>query len=506
MDDSVPAPQDEVRGVGRRTRSGMKWTTLGTAGANGLRFITYPILNRLLLPEEWGAVADVMTVILFFQTLRDVGLAPALVQKKALAPEQVTAAAGFSLLFGLALGLITFVAAPLVGAYYHADDLVPMTRVLAVMFAFRGISSVPRAMCQRHMRFRAIAIVDLASYAFGTITSVILATRGFGAWSQIIGYLCETGSFTLAFVLLAPTRIRFALAPIRDLFNFGAGSMLADVAVYFANYGDNNVVGRTLGKKPMGMYTRAYELMRFPSTVFTNVAGLVLFSSFSRIRDDRERLGRAFRRGTFATAVLLLPASAGLIVVAPEMIRLLLGSKWSPAVLPFQILSFSMMARTSWKLGGTLARAAGDVYAVAIANVAYGVMIVVGAIIGAHWWGISGVAVAVSGECTIHYLVYSWLGLRRTTMSWRQFAAIHIEALIATAAALALIGAVAHALRDQGAIAPVVVGCAILAGALAVFAVAYVGVQRRQADWVWLWDSVRAQLVKRSARGRRDRG
>src|SRR3954470_13942988 len=86
MDDD--ADDKEVRGVGRRARRGLKWTLIGTAGANGLRVITIPILGRLLTPGQFGAVAAALTVILFGQMLRDIGLAPALIQRKSLAPEQ----------------------------------------------------------------------------------------------------------------------------------------------------------------------------------------------------------------------------------------------------------------------------------------------------------------------------------------------------------------------------------------------------------------------------------
>ena len=105
--------------------------------------------------------------------------------------------------------------------------------------------------------------------------------------------------------------LRAARPPLRDLLAFGGGQTAAQLANYFANQGDYIVVGRYLDAATLGIYTRAYELMRFPSTVFTNIAGKVLFSSFARLQDDSERLAQSFRRVLFANAIILLPASAG---------------------------------------------------------------------------------------------------------------------------------------------------------------------------------------------------
>lgn len=495
------SPDKGARGVGKRARRGLRWTLLGTVGANLLRLGVIPALGRLLSPDEFGSVAAALTIIAFGQMLRDIGLGAALVQRKELSQEQIDASVGMSLALGIALGIATAAVAPLVANFYDDDGLIPMVRVLAVMFVIRAFGSVPRALCEREMLFRALSIADFASFFLGSVVSVSLAAAGAGVWSLIVGYLLESAVVTLAVFVVRPTRVhlRIRFEHLRGLLGFGAGTTAADIAQYFANFGDYLVVGAMRGQAALGLYTRAYELMRFPSAVFTNVARFVLFSAFARLQDDRERLGRAFRRGTFLTAAILLPASVGLIVLAPELIRILLGAQWSEAILPFQILSVSMMARTSWKIGGTLARAAGDVYAVAIANVAYAVLVVVGALIGIQW-GIVGVSIAIAIECTIHYLIYSYLGIRNTTLGWGAFLIVHVEALVASAIAFGLIAPVTWLLREHGAADVVVLATAIALGVLSLVVSTMLGVLRKQQDWIWLRDNLRDQLQGKRAK------
>jgi RNA polymerase sigma factor (sigma-70 family) len=117
-----------------------------------------------------------------------------------------------------------------------------------------------------------------------------------------------------------------------DLFGFGLAQTLIQVANILAIHGDRFVVGRSMGAEQLGNYTRAYELIKLPAAIYTNVVGNVLFPAFSRLQHDKPRLAAGFRRATFANALILLPASAALIAIAPEAIRVVMGAQWDAAL------------------------------------------------------------------------------------------------------------------------------------------------------------------------------
>lgn len=495
-------------GIGKQTARGLKWTLLGTVGANGARLIVFPLLGRLLSPADFGTVAAALTVIAFTQIVRDAGVGLALVQRKKLDPEHIEAAFAFSVVLGVFLAGLLFLSAPLVARFYGNPQVADVVKALAALFVLRGVSSVSLSMCSRQMRFRELALVELVGYVVGSGSSVGLAFYGMGPWSLVVGYLLETGLVAVGALVLAPQqmRLRFHKQHLRELLGFGTGSTAGNVAGYFAYQGDYMVVGRELGATQLGFYTRAYDLMKFPALVLTNIAGAVLFSAFSRIQDDADRLSRAFRRGLFVTAILLMPASAGLIVLAPEFITLLLGPQWSSAVVPFQVMAVSMFARASFKLGSTVARATGDVAGPLIANVVYGVLVIGGAFIGSRW-GITGVAATTATAVAINFVVFSHLGIRRTSMTWSQFVHLHLEATGATL--LAAIGLISATWLLRGASAPPALTLLLgsLAGLVGVLVAARYGVLRGQPDWTWLWTTVakRASTLRPSRRRERPR-
>jgi O-antigen/teichoic acid export membrane protein len=167
----------------------------------------------------------------------------------------------------------------------------------------------------------------------------------------------------------------------------------------------------------------------------------VLFPIMAQVQDQRHRLANAYERGLAIVALLSLPISAFLWVVAPEFIPVILGPKWTEVVLPFRLFTISLMFRMASKISDACIKAAGVVYSWALLQFAYAGLVVAGAILGQRW-GVGGVAVCVSVAMGLDWLNMAHLSRKVTGLSWRQFAAAHAPAIclsvvIAAAAALA---------------------------------------------------------------------
>jgi O-antigen/teichoic acid export membrane protein len=488
---------DQVKGLARRTRQGISWTAAGALAGNLIRLGVYATLGRLLSRTDFGIVAAAMTVIQLGNTLKDLGVGLALVQRKDLEPEHIEAAFTFSVVLGAVLGLAMFASADLVARFYGIESAVAILQLLSLLFVLRGVALVPSFLCRRNMSFRALAIVDLAGYIAGSGVSVGLAVAGHGAWSLAWGYVAETVVSVGLLVITAPPprRLRFHKRHLKELLGFGVGQSAANLANYFATNGDYMVIGHFLGPAQLGLYQRAYELMRFPATVFTSVAGSVLFSAFAKVQDDPDRLGRAFRRTLFASAIVLLPASAGLIVLAPEVVRILLGPGWSGVEWPFRIMALSMLFRTTYKLGSLIGKSTGDVATLAIWQVVYAATVIGGALVAMRW-NILGVACTTTIAVFLQFLAMSRYGLKATTLRARDLVAVHVEPLIYALVVGGIAWAIAATLRGAGAAFPVTAAVTTIAGSVVFLVLARLGLGRGRGDWPWLADTLR-QLVGR---------
>ncbi len=491
LTEAEPKPQ----GLRKKTTRSIAWSLLGSVGTNVVRIISLAILGRLLAPHDFGIVATAMTVIVLVQSVRDIGVGGALIQRKNLTQPEIDSAFAFSTWLGLALTLVMLLAAPLIGAAFDQPRAVPLLRALSVMFALRGVSMVSFALAQREFGFRNLALIDTSCYAIGSAATIAFAATGFGPWAIVWGDLLEIALAAMALLWMRPPRftLRVHWQHMRGLLGFGAAYTVAQLANVVALQGDNAIVSRRLGGDALGFYSRAYDMVRIPAMMFTSIVGSVMFPAFATLQHDRERLGQAFRRALFATAVILTPASVGLIVLAPEVIYVVIGPQWTATILPFQIMGATMLFRTSYKIGAIVARAAGDAMRTAITQAIYAVVVIGGAIFASRW-GIAGVATTTAIAVALNFLMLTTLGLRYTTLTWRGVIGAHRDAALAGALTLAGAWPTAWWLRSLHAPIAVILVATTLVGSIGPLALAYRGIRTPGSDWHWVWDTLRSGL------------
>ena len=496
-DRSPELPEHSVEGVGRDTRRGITWSFVGAVITNAIRIVVLAVLGRTLTKDDFGIVAAAISVNVVVFGIRDLGIGVALVQRKDLQPGHLATAFATSTYLGLALSAGLFATAPWIGTAYGIVDSIDVIRGLAAMFAIRSVATPSRMMCQRAMNFRLLTMVDALAFGVGSLVSVICAIAGAGPWSLVAGYLVEETAGAVSYLIVSPPKFSLKIdrKHLRELLDFGGGYSVVLIANLVATFGDNMVVGRALGAGQLGFYSRAYDLMRYPSMVFEALVGNVLFPAFARLQKDPTNVAVSFRRVTFVNGLLLLPASAALVVVAPEAIRLTLGTGWHDVVLPFQILMTATLARTSLKLGTIVAQAVGSVNAVAAGYVLYAMILVGGALVTIRW-GIVGVATSTAISIAIASALLCYLAARVTQLSLQAFAAAHIPGLVLTAAAVATAWPLAAALRAIAVPAALI----FIAVAIASIAVCSLGlaaaIRSGRGDFAWLGSELRRVRTK----------
>jgi PST family polysaccharide transporter len=417
----------ENKNLTERTLSGIFWNFIGITAQALLQLIILTVLARLLTPEDFGVVGAAMVVIGFSFIFSQLGIGTAIVQRAELKEEHLRVGFTLSLCSGVAMWFIIWASSRLVADFFHMNKLISVLPVLSVVFILQGGSTVSESLLQRELRFRFLAVLEILSYLIGCTTGIILAVSGRGIWALVASHLSQVIVKSAGVVFFQPHPMTPCMKrdALRDLMYFGGGFTAARIANYTATQGDNLVVGRYLGPEALGMYGRAYQLLVMPATFFGVLVDKTLFPAMSRIQDNHEQLALVYRRGVASIALVSLPVSLLFFVLAPELVRLLLGEQWSAVVVPFQILSIGLLFRTSYKISDSLARATGAVYRRAWRQGIYAVLVLTGAWGGLRW-GIEGVAAGVLIAITANFLFMAQLSLKLTGLSWREFITAHV--------------------------------------------------------------------------------
>ncbi|KAA9340710.1 lipopolysaccharide biosynthesis protein [Adhaeribacter soli] len=415
-----------------RTLAGFLWTITGSGIQVSLKIGVLAIMARLISPKEFGVVGMAVIAIEFSKMFTQMGVGPAIVQRKELEDRHLATGFTMSLLMGLCFATTLFLGAPMLATFFRMEGLQEVLRTVSLIFLIDSFTLVGQALLQRAMKFKVIAGIDVASYAIGYgIVGITLGYLGYGKWALVTALLSQSLLHAILVVIIQPypKTPKLDRNAFKELLHFGGGFTLARIGNYIALQGDNLVIGRMLGAAALGIYGRAYQFMVMPAALFGTALDQSLFPAMAKVQDDKQRLGKAFLTGVGFIALAGIPLSVLLVFLAPEIVLVLLGPKWVGVTLPFQILASGLLFRMSYKMSDTLVRATGAVYKRAWRQLIYGVMVVLGSYIG-QFWGLYGVAWGVAIALIVNFLLMAQLSVQLTDVRWSDIAKAHYHGLL----------------------------------------------------------------------------
>jgi PST family polysaccharide transporter len=380
----------------QKTISALTWSGAIQSSQYGFQFLISVVLARLLTPVDFGLIGMVMVLTGFAARFSDLGMGAALVQKLEVTEEQTDSVFWINIMIGAGLTALFMLTAPLIAWFYKEPGLVSLTRVLALIFIFHAFGNVHRVVLQRRLDFKRIAQVEVSALLLGGVLAIGMALMGFGVWSLVAQPLVNGLTTSILFWLLVDWRPEFRFRPgkIKELTSFAFHLMGFDFFNYWVRQFDNILIGWKLGSAPLGLYSRAYNLMVFPVSRLGGLISRVMFPALSAIQEDRQRVKRVYLQVTRGIALITFPLMVGMLVVADNFMLTVFGRQWMGAVPVLELLCVAGLFQSIGTTVGWIYTSQGRTDIMFKWGVAAGVVRITSFVIGVHW-GIVGVAAAV---------------------------------------------------------------------------------------------------------------
>ncbi len=407
-----------------RVRSGVAWNITGQVAQQVLRLGFSVALARLLTPRDFGLLGMVGVFTGFAGIFVTMGLGQAIIQRQTLSTKHLSTALTLSLLSAVVIACVLWSSAGYIAVLYREPVVAPLLRVLSFQFLLSATGVVHSSLLQREMRFRELALIELAAFITGSSLAVLLAWIGWGTWSLVFNSLAFAGVQTFLFWRLSGWKpsIGFDRAVARELWSFGGYLMGFNLLNYWARNADNYLIGKYCGASDLGLYGRAYHFMMLPVSNISRVIANVLYPAMCRLQDDRERFVRVLLRMHRAIAVLAFPLIVGLVMLSTPLVLFLFGNRWLGMVPILQVLLIAALGQVFSQQGlvfNSLGRA--DLtFKVGATNSVF----IVASFVAGLPWGALGVAKAYVVVWWLIVFPYSWeragqlLGLHFWHIAW----------------------------------------------------------------------------------------
>jgi len=299
------------------------------------------VLARLLTPYDYGILGMVMVFVNFLYLFKDIGLSQATIQQDEITSPQVSTLFWINALISLLLGLIMVATAPLVARFYKTPELTAVMAMLALVFVLEGLTIQHHALLKRHLKFTALAIVEVTGRVSHLVVAIIMALMGFRYWALVGGLLARILIMLfLTYIVIPwiPGRMQKG-AGVRNMLKFGAHLTTGHVLSYLARNLDGVLIGRMLGAVPLGLYNKAYSLLMQPLNQIRYPVTSMALPVLSSLKHDADRFSSYFIKLLDLSLSIALAISVYAFLESEFLITFILGQQWVGAVDVFRILA-----------------------------------------------------------------------------------------------------------------------------------------------------------------------
>ncbi len=313
----------------RETVKGISWIGGLRIALRGITFVKTIIIARILNPAQFGTFGVASLVLTFVETITETGINTILIQEDNIDEFKPTARV-ISVLRGLIISIVIFLSAGFISNFFHSPeskDLIFMIGFVPLIRGFINPSIIHfKKDLKFHKEFFYRSSIFLVESTVSAILVIIFKDPLALVWGLIVSAIYEV---VVSYILASP---KLALAynheVAKKIVSRGKWITLSGIFDYAFYYGDNIVVGRTLGTHALGIYDMAYRFSLLPITEISDVVAQVTFPVFTKISHDSRRLMKAYIKSTSVIACITIPFGLILILFPTQLVNLILGEKW----------------------------------------------------------------------------------------------------------------------------------------------------------------------------------
>ncbi len=303
------------------------------------------IVARILAPGDYGLMGLATILTGYMVLFSELGLGASIVQREKVEAEELSSLFWFLICWGFILSVICFVLAYPTQLIFNEPRILKVTRAVSVLFLIGSFSIVPLNIMQRDLRFKVIGFIETVSVLVACVAMLLIATHGGGVWTLILGGIAR--EFVRAVLTLKLShwkpQFHFDFDKIKPYIKFGLNIAGAGSLNYICIRSDSFFGGKALGANIYGFYAMALQLSDIPSDKVVSLINSISFPVFSRYQKKHDEFKRFYLRLVNMIASITFPTFMGGYFVADELIRLVLGPKWEPMIVPFKLLCLAQL-------------------------------------------------------------------------------------------------------------------------------------------------------------------
>ena len=289
------------------------------------------VVAKLVPPEHYGIACGALALYPALDVAADLGVTASIIQRDDHSPEKLSTVFWFNLLVSLGLFAVVALVGPLYARFQHHPIIYSLLLAYGGKLLFQNVYAIPFALMKKNLEFEAIAKTRTVAHLAESLSRVVFAMLGYSIWCFTLAALCRVVIFGALIQLRQPFIPKLVFRPreVADYIAFGARTAASQLLYQLYVNADYLFVLHYFGDVANGIYTFAFWLVLEPVRTISNVVSDVAFSTFARLRFNREKLVAQLTRFIRLNLMAVLPFIVIIALVVPELFAMS-SHAWTP--------------------------------------------------------------------------------------------------------------------------------------------------------------------------------
>lgn len=388
-----------------------------------IRLASNLVLARLLVPEAFGLMALISSMMMALNLVSDIGTGPVVVQsQRGTDRDFLNTAWTLQVVRGLVLWVCGLLLAAVVlwgngrgwftaGTVFADPRLPPMIAVATFGLVVNGLASIKLKLAERNLDLRMASMIDLAGGFATAVAMVIGAVLTESVWALVFGTMFGTAVRSLLSHLLLPgpsAALRLESAALHELLGKGKWILVATLLGFAASNVDRLLLGGLTDGTNLGLYSIAASLAALGSSIPSMLLMKVAYPAISEVVRERiQDLPKTYRRLQWMTDACLGLMAGTLFMAGDAIIELLYDDRYLPAGAILSALAVGLLGPRLFVVDMVYAAMARNslVAALLVPRV---LVLVVGLPFGFSLYQFDGALVAIVASQFAHWPVALW--------------------------------------------------------------------------------------------------
>lgn len=353
LDDALPSEENslneaELAAIKRKSVSGVISFMLRTGFLQGIGLVAQAILTGYFVSEDFAIFGFIIQIISLLTFFSDIGLASALIQKKA-EPTTTDYRSAFTVQFLLSV-LIVLISLGLIASGLITSKTGPagawILLALSVSFPLATLKLVPSIILERQLNFNRKVIPDIFEQVVFQSVLIFLVLSNFGviAYAYALFLRSIVGVAVMTYLQRWPFGFSLNKTALKALLGYGSKFQLFDLLARVKDNLFSLVMGWwLLPFNQFGDVTWAKQWSMYPYSLTVQNVMAITFPTFSRLQGNQHALKRAIEKSLFFISLGILPILVGMAVFFYPLTQVIAKyQKWEHVHLTFVLFTLSI--------------------------------------------------------------------------------------------------------------------------------------------------------------------